>query len=89
MPRLMAQASAHRIVGKAVGPTAQVVPLRPPRPILPADATRCPKCDSAYVTREPAFLHCRFCGNMARLASSSSLLDQEIFERRSGLRIAS
>ena len=88
MPTLMPQAGANRVVGKPLAGTAEVVPLRPPRPVLPADATRCPKCHSNYVTREPAFLHCRFCGNMARLATSS-LMDQELYERRSGLRIAS
>ena len=67
---------------------AQVVPLRQPRPILPGDANRCPKCDSGYVTREPAFLHCRYCGHMAPIARGS-LMEQELFERRAGLRIAS
>ncbi len=36
---------------------------------------------------EPAFVHCRFCGKIARLANAS-LADQELFEIRSGLRLA-
>ena len=49
---------------------------------------KCVKCGSTFVAREPAFVHCRYCGKMARLAGAS-LLDQELFELRSGLRIAS
>ena len=48
----------------------------------------CPKCESTFVVREPAFLHCRYCGAMARLANRS-LAAQELYELRSGLRIAS
>ncbi|OLB99765.1 MAG: hypothetical protein AUH30_04285 [Candidatus Rokubacteria bacterium 13_1_40CM_68_15] len=52
------------------------------------DPTRCGKCDSTYIVREPAFVHCRYCGAMNRI-QSGSLLDQEEFEMRSGLRLAS
>jgi len=48
----------------------------------------CPKCASTFVVREPAFLHCRYCGAMARLANGP-LAAQELYELRSGLRIAS
>jgi hypothetical protein len=51
-------------------------------------ASRCGKCGSVFVTREPAFVHCHYCGRMARVARAS-LLDQELFELRSGLRLAS
>lgn len=51
-------------------------------------ANRCAKCRSTFVAREPAFLHCRYCGAMTRIPDSS-LLDQELFELRSGLRLAS
>ena len=85
MPALMAQVGASQVTGK---PLAPVVPLHQPRPILAAGATRCPKCDSGFVTREPAFLHCRFCGTMARIVGGS-LVDQELYERRSGFRLAS
>ncbi|MGH7279658.1 MAG: hypothetical protein ACREJG_13375 [Candidatus Rokuibacteriota bacterium] len=49
---------------------------------------RCPKCGSTFVGREPAFLHCYYCGKMARIAEGS-LADQELFELRCGLRLAS
>ncbi|MBI1845640.1 MAG: hypothetical protein HY294_10115 [Candidatus Rokubacteria bacterium] len=52
----------------------------------PAD--RCAKCGSRFVRREPAFIHCFYCGATARLPHGS-LEAQEIFERRSGLRVAS
>jgi hypothetical protein len=76
------------LAAKPVTVTGQVIPFAAPAPVLAEDANRCPKCESGYVIREPAFLHCRYCGNMARIASGS-LLDQEMFERRSGLRLAS
>ena len=52
------------------------------------DPNRCGKCDSTYIVREPAFVHCRYCGAMSRI-HDGSLLDQEEFEMRSGLRLAS
>lgn len=48
----------------------------------------CPKCGSLFVQHEPAFLHCRYCGSLIRVPGGS-LEAQEIFERRSGLRLAS
>ena len=55
---------------------------------LTGPQTRCPKRDSTYVGREPAFIHCRLCGKLARIAGAPLEL-QEIWEMRSGLRIAS
>ena len=55
---------------------------------LAAPQARCPKCDSTYVGREPAFIHCRLCGKLARIADAPLEL-QELWEIRSGLRIAS
>jgi hypothetical protein len=49
---------------------------------------RCPKCDSTFIGHEPAFVHCHYCGNMARI-TDAPLLAQELFEIRSGLRLAS
>jgi len=76
-------------------PGSKVVPLAPVRALArtTADAAadgrpRCPKCGSGFVAIEPAFLHCHYCGHMARIASGS-LLEQELFELRSGLRLAS
>ncbi len=75
--------------------TAQVVPLTAERFLesaakrFPAERPdRCSKCGSTFIKHEPAFVHCRYCGKIARLANAS-LADQEIFELRSGLRIAS
>ena len=53
-----------------------------------ARGERCAKCGSTFVVLEPAFLHCLFCGSLARIAGGS-LLAQELFEIRSGLRLAS
>ena len=48
----------------------------------------CPKCGSSFITHEPAFVHCHYCGAMIRVAATS-MLDQELYEIRSGLRLAS
>jgi hypothetical protein len=60
---------------------------RAARRFLPQPIDRCVKCNSTFVGREPAFIHCFYCGKMARIATGS-LLAQEEFEMRSGLRIA-
>ncbi len=49
---------------------------------------RCAKCHSTFIAYEPAFVHCYCCGNLARI-TGASLLAQELFEMRSGLRLAS
>ncbi len=61
---------------------------RAARRFLPQPIDRCVKCNSTFVGREPAFIHCFYCGKMARIANAS-LLAQEEFEMRSGLRVAS
>jgi hypothetical protein len=48
----------------------------------------CIKCGSFFIEIEPAFVHCRYCGNLARIRGAS-LLAQEEYELRSGLRLAS
>ncbi|HEY3098384.1 MAG TPA: hypothetical protein VGL14_05710 [Methylomirabilota bacterium] len=60
---------------------------RAARRFLAQPLDRCVKCNSTFVGREPAFIHCFYCGKMARIANAS-LLAQEEFELRSGLRIA-
>jgi hypothetical protein len=55
---------------------------------VPASTDHCAKCGSTFIGREPAFIHCYYCGAMIRIASAS-LADQELFELRSGLRLAS
>jgi hypothetical protein len=81
--------------GALVRRPAKVVSLLEPdlvleraaRRFLPQPIDRCVKCNSTFVGREPAFIHCFYCGKMARIAGGS-LLAQEEFEMRSGLRIA-
>jgi len=53
-----------------------------------APGDQCGKCGSTFIAYEPAFVHCYCCGNLARIAGAS-LLAQELFEMRSGLRLAS
>jgi hypothetical protein len=58
------------------------------RQLLRHHTDRCTKCGSTFVTHEPAFVHCHYCGRMHRVANAS-LLEQELFEIRMGLRLAS
>jgi hypothetical protein len=60
---------------------------RTSRRFLAQPIDRCVKCNSTFIGREPAFIHCFYCGKLARIANAS-LLAQEEFEMRSGLRIA-
>jgi hypothetical protein len=81
------------LAGPAGQPRDKVVALvTPPSPearvTAALEANRCAKCRSTFVMREPAFLHCYYCGAMTRIPSGS-LLEQELFELRSGLRLAS
>ena len=81
--------------GTPARPPAKVVSLLEPDLVLERTARRflsqpidrCVKCNSTFVGREPAFIHCFYCGKMARIANAS-LLAQEEFEMRSGLRLA-
>lgn len=79
-------------MASAMGRVLRVTPeralQRAARRFLPEPLDRCPKCGSTFVGREPAFLHCFYCGKMARIANAS-LPAQELFELRSGLRLAS
>ena len=61
---------------------------RAARRFLSERTPTCPKCGSAFVDHEPAFVHCRYCGAIRRIANHS-LAAQEEFELRSGLRVAS
>ena len=89
-----APASAPAPAGDA-RPPARVVSLMDPelmleraaRRFLPQAVDRCVKCNSTFVGREPAFIHCYYCGKMARIANASLHLQEE-FEMRSGFRIA-
>ena len=77
--------------------TGRVVPLamtpergleRASRTFLQGPGNACDKCGSTFIVREPAFVHCHYCGKMARIANAS-LSAQELFELRLGLRLAS
>lgn len=75
---------------------ARVVSLLEPEHVLERAAKRflvqptdrCVKCHSTFIGHEPAFIHCYYCGKMARIANASLLLQEE-FELRSGMRAAS
>jgi phage FluMu protein Com len=68
--------------------TPELALKRAARKFIDRSETQCPKCGSAFIGLEPAFVRCRYCGKLARIAGAS-LLDQELFELRSGLRSAS
>jgi hypothetical protein len=79
----------------SIVPVSKIVPLTPERMLeraarrfLTERTPTCPKCGSAFVDHEPAFIHCRYCGSIMRIANRS-LAAQEEFELRSGLRAAS
>jgi hypothetical protein len=88
-------APPHGGIRPAARGPAKVVSLLEPdlvleraaRRFLAQPLDRCVKCNSTFVGREPAFIHCFYCGKLARIANAS-LLAQEEFEMRSGLRIA-
>lgn len=48
----------------------------------------CHKCGSRFLEIEPMFVHCRYCGSLSRIRGAS-LLAQEEWELRSGMRLAS
>ena len=68
--------------------TPERVLERASRRFLAERTNDCGKCGSRFVDHEPAFVHCRYCGAIARIANRS-LAAQEEFELRSGLRVAS
>ena len=83
-------------VAPASGHGARVVSLLDPeimlerasKRFLPQPLDRCVKCHSTFIGHEPAFIHCYYCGKMARIANASLFLQEE-FEMRSGMRAAS
>ena len=75
-----------RVVTFAITPERHLE--RASRKFLTDPSNRCVKCGSAFITREPAFIHCHYCGSMARIANAS-LEVQDLFELRLGLRLAS
>jgi hypothetical protein len=65
-----------------------IVLERAAKRFLPQPVDRCVKCHSTFIGHEPAFIHCYYCGKMARIANASLFLQEE-FEMRSGMRAAS
>lgn len=80
---------------EAAGARPARVIVLPPERVLAAHrkkllvrrTDRCTKCSSAFVVQEPAFVHCCYCGHMMRIIGAS-MSEQEVFELRSGLRLA-
>jgi DNA-directed RNA polymerase subunit RPC12/RpoP len=84
----MAEKPGRRPATKVVLLTPERVLERAARRFLPERTNACVKCGSAFIDQEPAFIHCRYCGAIIRIANRS-LAAQEEFELRSGLRVAS
>jgi len=74
----------HEIQAKIV----RLTPRRLLERVSRAHGGGCIKCGSLFIEVEPAFVHCRYCGNMSRIRGAS-LLAQEEWEMRSGMRLAS
>ena len=93
--RKTAAKPARRSAGRAAAARVKIVRLVP-RGLLERvtgaqpspSAGGCVKCGSLFLEIEPAFIHCRYCGSLSRIRGAS-LLAQEEYEMRSGLRLAS
>jgi len=82
-------ASPHRrgrVVALTITPDRMLE--RAAKKFLPQRTDACVKCGSTFIAHEPAFIHCHYCGKMARIANAS-LGAQELYELRLGLRLAS
>ena len=91
--RKTAAKPARRSAGRAAAARVKIVRLVPrgllERVTQPSpSAGGCVKCGSHFLEVEPAFIHCRYCGSLSRIRGAS-LLAQEEYEMRSGLRLAS
>lgn len=84
--RSAARAAAARV--KIVRLVPRALLERAARPEPSPSAGGCVKCGSLFLEVEPAFIHCRYCGSLSRIRGAS-LLAQEEYEMRSGLRLAS
>jgi hypothetical protein len=70
------------------GPVVKLPRRRPPERASDASTDGCAKCGSRFLVIEPLFVHCRYCGSLSR-RTNGSMVAQEEFELRSGLRLAS
>ena len=82
--RSAARAAAARVKIVRLVPRGLLERVTQPSP----SAGGCVKCGSLFLEIEPAFIHCRYCGSLSRIRGAS-LLAQEEYEMRSGLRLAS
>jgi hypothetical protein len=85
----------RRSAARAAAAKVKIVRFVPRRLLERATRTQasdgprgCAKCGSLFLEIEPAFVHCRYCGSLSRIRGAS-LLAQEEYELRSGLRLAS
>jgi hypothetical protein len=85
-PRARAAQSRGRVVTLTITPERMLE--RAARKFVKDPSGACVKCGSTFIAYEPAFVHCHYCGNMARIANAS-LAAQDLFELRLGLRLAS
>ena len=85
-PKPAASPTRLRVVTLNITPERHLE--RASRKFLTDLSDRCGKCGSTFIVREPAFIHCHYCGSMARIANAP-LGAQELFELRLGLRLAS
>ena len=84
-PRTAATTGRARVVSLL---DPDIVLERTAKRFLAQPTDRCVKCHSTFIGHEPAFIHCYYCGKMARIANASLFLQEE-FEIRSGMRAAS
>src|SRR5262245_34475698 len=85
-PAARATPARGRVVALTITPERMLE--RASRKFLTDPSETCVKCGSTFIMQEPAFIHCHYCGNMARIANAS-MGAQELFELRMGLRLAS
>lgn len=92
-PRTAPQPVPAAPTSRPPAPVGRVVPfvarrLASAKDIVATGVPRCAKCRSTFMTLEPAFAHCHYCGAMTRLIGASLELQMD-YELRSGLRVAS
>lgn len=81
-------AEPHEVQAKIVRLVPRLLLERVARAQAGGSGGGCHKCGSLFVEIEPAFIHCRYCGSLSRIRGAS-LLAQEEWEMRSGMRLAS
>ena len=80
------KALTGRVLALTITPARALA--RAEKRFLSQPTDQCVRCGSRFVSLEPMFVHCHYCGRMMRIAGAS-VLAQELFELRAGLRLAS